>query len=195
MTNKWDERYQTEEFIFGTQPHDFIARILPLLPQGGKALDLATGEGRNGIFLAEHGFEAEGVDTSAIGLEKAARMAALKGVNYLTKLADIAEMPFPANQYNVISSVFAHFAEPQRSEVMLKIENALKVGGMFAGVFFHPDNAEIGTAGLRQPDMLANEEKLKQTMPEMRWLISEHHLIEKGENDKRAVVYLLGERM
>lgn len=53
---KWDERYQTEEYIFGTEPNEFIARIQPYLPTSGRALDLATGEGRNGIFLARHGF-------------------------------------------------------------------------------------------------------------------------------------------
>ena len=52
---KWDERYQTEEYIFGTEPNEFIARIQPYLPTSGRALDLATGEGRNGIFLARHG--------------------------------------------------------------------------------------------------------------------------------------------
>ena len=61
---KWDERYQTEEYIFGTEPNEFIARIQPYLPTSGRALDLATGEGRNGIFLARHGLEAEGVDLS-----------------------------------------------------------------------------------------------------------------------------------
>ena len=61
---KWDERYQTEEYIFGTEPNEFIARIQPYLPTSGRALDLATGEGRNGIFLARHGLETEGEDLS-----------------------------------------------------------------------------------------------------------------------------------
>ena len=80
--SKWDERYLTDDYVFGTEPNQFIARILPLLPKGGRALDLATGEGRNGIFLAEHGFEAEGVDMSAVGLEKAQTLAAEKGVRF-----------------------------------------------------------------------------------------------------------------
>ena len=50
--NKWDQRYAAEEFIFGTEPHDFVRRVRPYLPAAGRALDLATGEGRNGVFLA-----------------------------------------------------------------------------------------------------------------------------------------------
>ena len=46
--SKWDERYLTDDYVFGTEPNQFIARILPLLPKGGRALDLATGEGGNG---------------------------------------------------------------------------------------------------------------------------------------------------
>jgi SAM-dependent methyltransferase len=93
--SKWDERYLTDDYVFGTEPNQFIARILPLLPKGGRALDLATGEGRNGIFLAEHGFEAEGVDMSAVGLEKAQKLAAEKGVRFATRQENIAEMALP----------------------------------------------------------------------------------------------------
>ncbi len=116
--SKWDERYLTDDYVFGTEPNQFIARILPLLPKGGRALDLATGEGRNGIFLAEHGFEAEGVDMSAVGLEKAQKLAAEKGVRFATRQENIAEMALPPEHYALIASVFCHFAEPVRTQEM-----------------------------------------------------------------------------
>ena len=85
---KWDERYQTEEYIFGTEPNEFIARIQPYLPTSGRALDLATGEGRNGIFLARHGLETEGVDLSQVGLRKAQALAHRYQVPFTTRLAN-----------------------------------------------------------------------------------------------------------
>lgn len=70
MSSPWDQRYLGEEYVFGTEPNEFIRRIRPYLPSSGKALDLATGEGRNAVFLAECGLDTEGVDLSAVGLEK-----------------------------------------------------------------------------------------------------------------------------
>ena len=91
---KWDERYQTEEYIF--------ARIQPYLPISGRALDLATGEGRNGIFLARHGLETEGVDLSQVGLRKAQALAHRYQVPFTTRLMNIADMTMPTAHYAVI---------------------------------------------------------------------------------------------
>ena len=118
---KWDERYQTEDYIFGTEPNEFIARIQSYLPTSGRALDLATGEGRNGVFLALHGLETEGVDMSKVGLLKAQALARKQNVSFTTRLANIAEMDMPTAYYAVITSVFCHFMEPQRTQVMQRI--------------------------------------------------------------------------
>ena len=45
---KWDARYGGEEFIFGKQPVASLKENIHLLPKG-KALDIAMGEGRNGV--------------------------------------------------------------------------------------------------------------------------------------------------
>ncbi len=93
--NKWDQRYAAEEFIFGTEPHDFVRRVRPYLPAAGRALDLATGEGRNGVFLAQCGLSAEGVDSSPVAVAKAEKMAALKGVDFAVRVSDITAMRMP----------------------------------------------------------------------------------------------------
>ena len=103
--NKWDQRYAAEEFIFGTEPHDFVRCVRPYLPAAGRALDLATGEGRNGVFLAQCGLSAEGVDSSPVAVAKAEKMAALKGVEFAVRVADITAMRMPPGHYAVISSV------------------------------------------------------------------------------------------
>lgn len=196
--SEWDSRYQTDEYVFGTEPNVFIERVLPQLPKGGKALDLATGEGRNGIYLAEHGFEVEGVDVSAVGLEKAAKLAKLKNVEFTTRLEDITAMAMPENHYAVICSVFCHFVEPVRTEMMQKIVRSLQHGGMFAGVFYHPNQIANGTGGPRNPDMLATLEQMQTALHGLEWLIAEHidHELEEGSRHKgmSSVVYLLGRK-
>lgn len=80
---KWDQRYSGPEHFFSFGPSrllaDSLERILWLVP-GRRALDLACGEGRNCIYLAEHGFEATGVDISPRGVERGRRRAAEVGV-------------------------------------------------------------------------------------------------------------------
>ena len=194
----WDSRYQTDDYVFGTEPNIFIARVLSQLPTGGKALDLATGEGRNGIFLAEHGFEAEGVDMSAVGLEKADKLAKEKGVAFATRLDDITTMMMPADHYAVICSVFCHFVEPIRTQMMQKIIKALAPGGMFAGVFYHPNQISYGTGGPKNPDMLATLEQMQLATEGLEWVIAEHieHELEEGSRHKgmSSVLYLLGRK-
>ena len=194
--SKWDERYLTDDYVFGTEPNQFIARILPLLPKGGRALDLATGEGRNGIFLAEHGFEAEGVDMSAVGLEKAQKLAAEKGVRFATRQENIAEMALPPEHYALIASVFCHFAEPVRTQVLQRMIDALQPGGMFAGVFYHPDQIALGTGGPKDAAMLGTLNEMQQALAGLEWLIAEHEVIILGEGSRHqgesSVLHLLG---
>ncbi len=56
----WDERYASEEFVYGTEPNSFLAANAHLLT--GPILSLAEGEGRNAVFLASRGWEVLGVD-------------------------------------------------------------------------------------------------------------------------------------
>lgn len=195
---KWDERYQTEEYIFGTQPNEFIARIRPYLPTCGRALDLATGEGRNGIFLARHGLETEGVDMSEVGLAKARKLAQQYHVPFTTRLADIARMPMPKQHYAVISLVFCHFMEPERTRIMQRIVNALQPGGLFAGVFYHPEQIRFGTGGPSNVEMLGTLPAMQQALSGLDWLIAEHSQREMNEGNRHigpsSVICLLGRK-
>ena len=66
---RWDERFGRKEFALRKEPNPFLKKHIHLLPKG-KALDLATGEGRNAVFLGENGFEVDAVDISERGLKK-----------------------------------------------------------------------------------------------------------------------------
>jgi SAM-dependent methyltransferase len=77
---QWDERYMTDELIWRAEPNRFlveeVARMKP-----GRALDLACGEGRNALWLAERGWQVTGVDFSPVGLAKARRLAVVRRVD------------------------------------------------------------------------------------------------------------------
>ena len=98
---RWNKKYDTEKYIAGREPIPFLQNHTDLLPRG-KTLDLAIGEGRNGVYLATQGFQVTGVDISEVGLKKAQALAAEKGVTLATIVADLEQYEIPPNTFDVI---------------------------------------------------------------------------------------------
>ena len=92
----WDERYAASELIWSAGPNAFVVEQVTTHLDGvgpGRALDLAGGEGRNAIWLAEQGWRAELVEFSSVALEKAAAIARAREVELITTLADVTASP------------------------------------------------------------------------------------------------------
>ena len=68
----WEERYAHPGYLFGKEPVLTLKNYVSIL-QKGKTLDVAMGEGRNAVFLAENGFVTEGVDCSKKAIDKATK--------------------------------------------------------------------------------------------------------------------------
>ena len=65
----WNRRYAAKEFIWTANANRFVAaEVANLLP--GRALDLAAGEGRNAVWLAERGWSVRAVDFSDVAIER-----------------------------------------------------------------------------------------------------------------------------
>tara|TARA_B100001123_G_scaffold443238_1_gene588858 strand:+ start:108 stop:743 length:636 start_codon:yes stop_codon:yes gene_type:complete len=122
--NRWDEKYATKKYIFGKKPILFLEDNIHLLKKG-RALDIAMGEGRNGVFLARHDFDVVGLDISAEGLNKAQQLASEYGVSIETKVVDLENIDLGINKYDLIICTYYL----QRS-LFPQIKKALKSGGM-----------------------------------------------------------------
>src|SRR3989337_1787928 len=107
------------------QPAQFLVENAALLPRG-RALDVAMGSGRNGIYLAKMGFEVEGVDTSHEAIEEALARAREEGVSIQTRVEDLVNIPyFDEEAYDLVIC----FNYLQRS-LMPQMKNWVKPGGM-----------------------------------------------------------------
>ena len=95
---KWNERYQTEKY---PQAPSAIVKKYATLARGKKALDIAAGNGRNAIFLADQGFRVDAIDIADAGLS----LFSGQHRHIHTICADLDTYDIRANHYNLIVNI------------------------------------------------------------------------------------------
>lgn len=159
---RWETRYGVSEYIFGKDPNYFLSRHRALLPKSGRALAIADGEGRNGVWLAQQGLHVHAIDFSAAGQNKARALAEERGVRVQFELADVHRWDFPDSLYDVVCDVFTQFSSPAaRSRKWAGVRKALKPGGLFVLVGYSPKQLEYGTGGPKELEKLYTPFMLK----------------------------------
>lgn len=104
---RWNRKYRTGEFDPPEEPSPFLREVADVLP-AGRALDVATGAGRNALFLADRGYEVDAVDVSEEALAIARDRATERSLDVDWTRADLREHEFPAAAYDVVSVSFYH---------------------------------------------------------------------------------------
>ena len=122
---KWDCKYGTPEYITGKEPVEWLKGHSYMLNGKGSALDIASGEGRNAVFVAEKGYETLAVDVSSTGLKKARALADEKGVAIKTCVADLDNWKIEQNTFDLI--LCFNFLD---RKIFPSIKSALKPGGL-----------------------------------------------------------------
>ncbi len=149
----WNARFETDAYIFGTAPNVFLASQAHRLPSSGKALSIADGEGRNGVFLAERGLDVLAVDFSEPALDKARRLAKDRGVPLTTEAVDIIGWAWPQAAFDVVAAIFFQFCEPdERDRIFAGLRHTLKPGGLLLLQGYRPEQMSYGTGGPRDMD-------------------------------------------
>ncbi len=156
----WDDRYSASEYLYGTEPSDFLAERCSALPAGGEILCLADGEGRNGVFLATKGMQVTGVDSSAVGIAKAQRLAAQRGVPFKTVVADLSAWDLGEARWDGVVSIWAHLPAPLRATLHPRVARALRPGGVLLLEHYHPRQVGYGTGGPPDATMLLTLDEL-----------------------------------
>jgi SAM-dependent methyltransferase len=149
----WDERYTGEALLWSAEPNRFlIGEVDGLEP--GRALDLACGEGRNAVWLAQHGWEVTGVDFSAVALQKARGLTETRRVDVSWVLADVVEyVPTPAG-YDLVLVFYLHLPADQRRRAFARAATAVDPGGTLLIVGHDMTNLTAGWGGPRDTAVL-----------------------------------------
>ncbi len=158
----WDARFAREEYVFGTEPNRFLASCRELIPEGGRVLCVADGEGRNGVWLAGQGFRVDAFDRSPTGVAKAERLARARGVEVRVAVASTDDWPWPEAVYDAVAAIFIQFAPPEmRRRLWANALAALRPGGLLLLEGYGLDQLAHGTGGPRVADQLYTEDQLR----------------------------------
>lgn len=149
----WDRRYAGRELVWSAGPNRFLVAEAAGL-DAGRALDVACGEGRNAIWLAERGWQVTGVDFSPVGLEKARSLAAARRVTVDWVTADLLEFEPEARAYDLVIVFYLQVPAAERREILRRIAAAVAPGGRLLVVAHDSTNLEHGHGGPRNPDVL-----------------------------------------
>ena len=150
----WNKRYQTDEFLFGVEPNDFIRAVTPEARSGAKAFAPADGEGRNGVFLAQLGYQVTSVDVSEFAIEKARALAKTHDVTIDSHIGDVFEFPCPEDHYDLVIVCFMHFLPDDHVRFVDLLKRALKQGGVLIMEGYTLDQLPLTSGGPKNPEML-----------------------------------------
>ena len=149
----WNDRYATADYIWKADPNLFLPEQTAHL-LAGRALDLACGEGRNAVWLAEHGWTVTGVDFSDVGLDKARRMATERSVDVDWICADATTWRPPDDGFDLVAVFYLQLPAAARRQAITVAARALAPGGTLLVVAHDSANLTDGTGGPPDPAVL-----------------------------------------
>ncbi|MFZ2064944.1 MAG: class I SAM-dependent methyltransferase [Xanthobacteraceae bacterium] len=180
---RWEARFATPEYAFGKGPNYFLQSCKPLLPATGRALAVADGEGRNGVWLAEQGLDVVSIDFSPAAQRKAKALAAERHVEVTFELVDVHSWTYPSAAFDVVAEIFTQFSSPaERAQKWAGMRKALKSGGLMIVQGYTPKQLEYGTGGPKEVENLYTRPMLEREFGGFRALsiVEEEREIHEG---------------
>lgn len=152
----WDERYAGDGYRFGTEPAAFLRAHAGHIAPGSRVLCAGDGEGRNSVWLAGQGHRVTAFDPSSVGLAKAARLAAERGVKVEFAQAGVEDWDW-SRPFDAVVAVFLQFADPPlRAAMFAGFARALVPGGVVLIHGYHVRHLQpgYGRGGSKEPSNL-----------------------------------------
>jgi SAM-dependent methyltransferase len=196
---RWEARFAPPEYAFGKEANYFLQSCKTLLPRSGRALAIADGEGRNGIWLAQQGLDVLSLDFSPTAQRKARALAAERQVAIEFVQADVHAWDYPDAAFDVVVEIFAQFSSPsERAAKWAGMRRTLKSGGLLIVQGYTPKQLEHGTGGPKQQENLYTPAMLEREFGDFGGLqiVEEEREIHEGTSHAglSAVIGLIGRK-
>ena len=189
----WDRRYSEKDLLWSATPNRFLVEEATAL-RAGRALDLACGEGRNALWLAELGWRVTAVDYSSVAIAKARDRAALGGADIEFICADLLDYEPEQRTYDLVIVLYLQLPAEQRRVVLSRAEAALAPGGTFLLIGHDVVNMTAGVGGPSDPQVLYTPEQIVGELPELEVEKAERVLRDVADADRPAIDALVRAR-
>ena len=144
----WDERYRSADSLWSSTPNLFVADRLAS-HEPGRGVDLACGEGRNAVWLAELGWSMTAVDFSTVAVERGRQRSS--EVDFA--VADIRDWE-PHVPVDLVLVAYLHVAEDELRSLLERAKGWLTERGELFLIGHDKSNMEIGYGGPQVPEIL-----------------------------------------
>jgi SAM-dependent methyltransferase len=170
--DRWEQRYSGDDYVFGTEPNDFLRANVGLLPPG-RVLCLAEGEGRNATYLGSQGYDVSSIDLTEAGVAKTLRLAATRGVSVKATVGDLATADLGVSRWNAIVSIFAHVPPAVRRDLHRRVVDALAPGGVLLLESYTPAQIGRGTGGPQSAELTMTLAGLRDELTGLEFVIGQ----------------------
>ncbi|KRB58061.1 bifunctional 2-polyprenyl-6-hydroxyphenol methylase/3-demethylubiquinol 3-O-methyltransferase UbiG [Flavobacterium sp. Root186] len=201
-TQRWDDRYSSEEFAYGEDPNNYLKEQLEKLNPGA-ILFPAEGEGRNAIFAAKSGWKVSAFDISEEGKNKALKLAETNNVSIDYQVGELETLDFQEEQFDAIALIYAHFPAEIKSAIHKQLDKLLRKNGIIIFEAFSKKHLEYlavndKVGGPKDIESLFSIEEIKADFPNYEIIQLEETEIELNEglfhNGKGSVIRFVGKK-
>jgi 2-polyprenyl-3-methyl-5-hydroxy-6-metoxy-1,4-benzoquinol methylase len=156
---EWDNRYSSSQYIYGTEPNQFLKQELSTLALG-KLLLPGEGEGRNALWAAKNGWEVTAIDFSQMAKQKAENLFANNGLTVTYLVNDIFTIEIN-DEFDAIALAFLHIPKEKKQQLANKMVKWLKPGGTLIMETFHPEQIKRNSGGPKNPDFFVSPNEIE----------------------------------
>jgi SAM-dependent methyltransferase len=197
MKEKWNERYNNEDYFFGKEPNAFLMNEVDKLTPG-RALFLGDGEGRNSVYTASLGWKVDAIDISDVGKNKADRLAKENKVELNYQVADALQYDYPPNTYDAIALIYFHVDDELREIFSEKIIRSLKPNGTIILLVYEEGHIKNGNGGPSNPDLLYTLSSIAENFIDLEFKTFEKEQlsrIKKGSQQEATIIKFVGKKV
>ncbi len=193
----WNEKFSSEEYLYGKKPNQFLKDELSNLDKG-KILFLGEGEGRNAVYAAKLGWHVDAVDSSETGKQKALRLAEENNVTINYIINDIFNYS-TENKYDAIALIYLHVHDDLKEQLHKNVIALLNKNGIVILEAFEKEQLNYNSGGPKSFDMLYDLKTIAEDFIELEFEKFSKDEIElnegKGHIGKAMVVRFVGKKI
>jgi len=182
----WDQKYLATDRLWSATPNQFVAQDLADLAPG-TAIDLAAGEGRNALWLAERGWQVTAVDFSSVAIDRGRAAARERSLRVRWLVEDVHGVELPAKAYDLVMLAYLQLPWLEMERVVRRAAEAVAPGGTFFLVGHDARNLVHGYGGPRSEAVLYGPSQVSDAIRGLS--------IERAETVERGVDTAEGKRV